>query len=233
MPKVSGVPSYRLHKPSGNAIVQYKGERFYLGRYGTPESKARYSKFLANLNSPNPEKFSAVALPAEETLTVTELCAAYLEYAARYYRNEEGSMNRVRRVLKILKERYGKLPVGDFGPLALQAVQDHLVLEKVSRRYINHLTAGIKRVFRWGVSQQIVPPYVFQALECVNGLRKGRSDARENPPVKPVDDATVEATLLLLPEHIADLVRLQRLTGARSGEIVLLRPCDRGGQQLV
>jgi hypothetical protein len=51
MPRKSGVPAYRLHKSSGNAIVQAKGQRFYLGRYGAPESRARYAKFVANLEA--------------------------------------------------------------------------------------------------------------------------------------------------------------------------------------
>src|SRR4051794_33580303 len=38
MPKLTDkTPSYRLHKASGQAIVQLDRQRFYLGRYGTPE----------------------------------------------------------------------------------------------------------------------------------------------------------------------------------------------------
>ena len=36
------VPSYRLHKPSGQAVVTLDGRDFYLGAYGTPASKAEY-----------------------------------------------------------------------------------------------------------------------------------------------------------------------------------------------
>jgi hypothetical protein len=43
--------------------------------------------------------------------------------------------------------------------------------------------------------------------------------APELPPVRPVDDEVVEATLPYLPEIVADMVRLQRLTGARPGEV--------------
>lgn len=41
-----------------------------------------------------------------------------------------------------------------------------------------------------------------------------------------VEDAIVDATLPHLPETVAAMVRLQRLTGARPGEIGFLRPCD-------
>ena len=42
----------------------------------------------------------------------------------------------------------------------------------------------------------------------------------------PVEDEVVEETLLHMPRIVADMVRLQRLTGARPGEICSLRPGD-------
>jgi integrase len=60
----------------------------------------------------------------------------------------------------------------------------------------------------------------------VSGLRRGKSDARETEPVVPVEDAAVDATLPHLPDVVADMVRLQRLTGMRPAEVCILRPCD-------
>ncbi len=53
-----------------------------------------------------------------------------------------------------------------------------------------------------------------------------RSPAPELPPVRPVDDQTVDDTLPYLSRTIADMVRLQRLTGARPGEVCGLKPVD-------
>jgi hypothetical protein len=39
-------PSYRLHKPSGQAVVTLKGRDFYLGRHGSPESRAEYDRLV-------------------------------------------------------------------------------------------------------------------------------------------------------------------------------------------
>ena len=33
-------PSYRLHKPTGQAVVTLSGRDIYLGKYGSIESKA-------------------------------------------------------------------------------------------------------------------------------------------------------------------------------------------------
>jgi integrase len=60
----------------------------------------------------------------------------------------------------------------------------------------------------------------------VEGLRKGRTTAPESEPVKPVADDIVEATLPHLPSVVADMVRFQRLTGCRPGEVCQLRPMD-------
>ena len=40
-------PKYRLHKGSGQALVQIEGQRMYLGRYGTQESKEKYRRLVA------------------------------------------------------------------------------------------------------------------------------------------------------------------------------------------
>ncbi len=37
-------PKYRLHKGSGQMLVQINGNRIYLGKYGTEESRQRYRK---------------------------------------------------------------------------------------------------------------------------------------------------------------------------------------------
>ena len=42
-------PKYRLHKGSGQAFVQIKGHRHYLGRWDSRQSKERYAAFVAEL----------------------------------------------------------------------------------------------------------------------------------------------------------------------------------------
>jgi len=64
------------------------------------------------------------------------------------------------------------------------------------------------------------------------GLQRGRTAARETAPVTPVSDDVVEKTLPHLPDVVADMVRFQRLTGCRPGEVCVLRPrdVDRSGE---
>lgn len=40
------LPTYRLHKPSGRAVVALDGHDFYLGRHGSPTSLAEYDRLI-------------------------------------------------------------------------------------------------------------------------------------------------------------------------------------------
>jgi integrase len=121
---------------------------------------------------------------------------------------------------------YARPPGAEFGPLQLKAVRQRFIESGWSRTYINHNVRRIVRVFRWAAGEGRISPTVPQALAMVAGLRRGKTTARETAPVLPVDNATIDATLPYLPDVPADMVRFQRLTGARPGEVCILRPCD-------
>jgi integrase len=84
----------------------------------------------------------------------------------------------------------------------------------------------VRRVFRWGVKNVLIPPGVYEGLRAVEGVKPGRTAARETQPVAPVADDVIDATLAHLPPIVADMVRLQRLTGCRPAEVCVLRRCD-------
>ena len=70
-------PSYRLHKPSGQAVVTLNGRDTYLGRHDTPESRMEYDRVIA-------EWLSNGRLPPGTTdLTINELIVRYLEFVER------------------------------------------------------------------------------------------------------------------------------------------------------
>jgi hypothetical protein len=79
------VPKYRHHKGSGQAFVQVRGKRHYLGPYSSPKSKERYSRFVAELAAQRTT--TPIVTPTDRAgLTVVELAAAYLDFAEGYYR---------------------------------------------------------------------------------------------------------------------------------------------------
>jgi len=52
MPKTN-IPSYRLHKASGQAFIELDGRRFYLGKHGSKASKDEYERRLGEYLSNN------------------------------------------------------------------------------------------------------------------------------------------------------------------------------------
>ena len=137
-----------------------------------------------------------------------------------------GEAANLKAAIRFLKDRYKTTPVSEFGPLALQAVRQRMVEADNSRNYVNAQISRLKRMFKWGVAEELVPPSVYEGLRAVSGLRCGRSEARETTPVLPIEDSAVEAVLEHLTSVVADMVRLQRFTGMRPAEVCVLRPCD-------
>lgn len=70
----------------------------------------------------------------------------------------------------------------------------------------------VRRVFKWGAGEELIPFEVYQRLTTVAGLQIGRTEARESERVEPVADAVVEATLPFLNRYVRGLVEFQRLT---------------------
>jgi len=228
MPRIVHVtPKYRRHKASGQAVVTIAGRDHYLGPWRSKASRVEYDRLIGEwLAAGRPPSHAELC---QSDLTITELAAAYWRHAKVYYVKDgrpTGEQPGIKIALRYMREYYGHTFAVAFGPLALKAIQGKMIETGNSRRYINHLVDRIRRCFKWAVAQEIVPVVVYQALATVPGLRKGKTEAREPDPIGPVPEAVVEATLPFLPRSTADMVRLQRLTGCRPGEIVLLRPCD-------
>jgi integrase len=97
---------------------------------------------------------------------------------------------------------------------------------RLCRTEINKRVRRIVRAFKWAVSEEMVPPAVHQALKTVQGLRPGRADVRESEPVRPVSDAFVDAIRPFVSRQVWAMIELQRLTGMRPGEVVIMRARD-------
>jgi integrase len=108
----------------------------------------------------------------------------------------------------------------------LRAVRNKMIDIGWTRQTINKNIDRIRRMYRWGVEEELVPETLYRALKAVAALSKGHYNVREAPPVKAVGDQLVESTLPHLPGTVADMVRVQRLAGMRPGEICSMRPCD-------
>ena len=160
---------------------------------------------------------------------VAELIKRYREHVRQHYvKNGKPTSEQhdIACALRFVRELYHGELVTDFGPLALKAVRHKMVEAGYARSTVNDSVHRIRRMFRWGVENELVTPSILQALEAVTALAKGKTDAHETEPVGPIADTAVDATLPHLPVVVADMVRFQRLTGCRPQEVCLIRPCD-------
>ncbi len=235
MPKLTRkLPSYRLHKASGQAVITLNGKDMYLGVYGNTESKAEYDRIIAEWlvnhrqDIATPPTGIAVENAAHD-LTVNELFSAYWPFAIGYYvKNGQptGEVENLRDAARPMIARYGQSAASQFGPLALEAVRQAMIEQGLCRRVINGRVNRIRRIFKWGVSKQLLSPLVLQSLQSLAPLKKGRCNVREAEPVKPVDEQHVRAILPYVSPQIAAMIQLQMFTGMRPGEVVIMRGCD-------
>jgi hypothetical protein len=202
---------------------------------GTPDSKAartpasRDAAIHAVSVTPQGVHVTTVPEHRELALCICDVAARYLLHAETYYRDVRGrktsSYDGARMAVRAL-EPYFDVPATEFGPLRLQSMRALLVEQGRPRVTCNRLVKAVRRLFKWAASQELIPVSVSDALATVDPLRAHRTTAPELPPVKPVPDEVVEATIAHLPKIVADMARLHRLTGARPGELCSMRPCD-------
>ncbi len=223
-------PSYRLHKPSGQAVVTIDGRDHYLGKLDSPESREKYHRLVAEwMATERTRPGPADAQPVADPLVI-EIILAFWRHAEGHYRDPDGTpseeLGNIKAALRPLRALYGDTPARNFGPLSLRAVRDRMIADGLMRTTVNNRINRVRRAFRWAASVELVPVSVVQALGTVAGLQKGRTTAEEPEPVAPVPIDHVERTLPFLSRPVAALVRLQLLTGMRPGEACAIRGRD-------
>lgn len=94
MSRPRGVPSYRKHKQSGQAVVTLtdpSGVRrdVLLGKHGTVASRQEYARVIAEWQT------AGRRLPAQDAqppdLSVNELALAFMHHARQHYRRPDGT----------------------------------------------------------------------------------------------------------------------------------------------
>jgi hypothetical protein len=175
-------PKLTHHVLSGRARVRYRGKDLYLGAHGSPESYQCYAEILARLSAGTLE-----AAPADEPKGVPVAPAALvmaelIERFDAHYRPDgvpTGEHVTFRCALRPILTLYPTLPVVEFSPRQLMAVRDEMIRLKWSRRHIRASVRRVQQMFRWAVAQELVAPTIASALNAVEALKEGRSDARE------------------------------------------------------
>ncbi len=217
-------------RSGSSAVIHLNYQKFSLGPYGSQQAFENYHRIIAEwLASGKSKSYGR----RDKLLTVKQLCDEYVEHCKEYYGTGNNSeVYRVGRVIKTLVKLYGSKPAQEFGVVQFKAVRQSLVIDGLARRNTNAMMKRLVRIFKWLANEGRLDASVPQALAMIPGLQRGRTVAREPPPVLPVDDKTVEATLPHLTQVVADMVRFHRLTGCRPAEVCMITPgdVDRSGE---
>ncbi|MGE3174474.1 MAG: tyrosine-type recombinase/integrase [Planctomycetota bacterium] len=241
-PKKMRVPVAFLHKATNQDAVCLRdaadGRRrmVYLGVHGTAAAADRYREVIAEYLA---GRSGSVRAPAPKLAgkcpTVGVLCAEYLAFAERFYRDHDGRKTgetvRASYAFDALLQSCRDIATDRIQIRHLLAVRQSMIDGRsgaeakgrkapngLCRRTINDRMQTIKRLFRWGVEQGLVPGATWQELSALRGLPKGRSGVHDNAPVEAVPWPLVEATLQHLVPTVAALVLLQWWTGMRPAE---------------
>ena len=236
MAKNVSIPTYGHHKASGQARCYVNGKSIYLGPYGSPDSRRKFGELIARIGSGIPlEKKSSSEKQPDLGPSIAEIILAFWKHAEQHYLKngkETSEISCYRSCLKVLKELYGMTPAKNFGPLALKAVRSKMVELGWARGNINIMIGRVRRVFKFAVENEMIEVSVLSALQAVQPLLAGRTEAHDNPKRHAVDQDKIEAVKSRVRPLVRDLIDLQVLTGARSGELLGLTTgmIDRSGQ---
>jgi site-specific recombinase XerD len=209
------------------AFIEVRGQRVYLGAHGSKESRDKYKTLLAEI-----ENNGGRLAVSPTSITVVELCARFWAHAQTHYRLPDGKdsseLDNYKAIIVILKTLYGGTQnrVTAFGPLALKACRGEMVKKGWLRGTVNRQVSRLRHIFAWGVENEMVPVAILQALQAVQGLRSGKCAAADSEPVLPAPTEAIEGAKKHIGPVLSVLIDVQKLTGARAGELVGLRPCD-------
>jgi integrase len=125
--------------------------------------------------------------------------------------------------VRMFRDLFGGASLGELTHADMLQLRDALVRSGVCRRTVNDRLNRIKYMIAWALDEAIIPATVKAELTQVKPVKRGRTTAPERAPVRPVDDATIAATVEKMMPNTADMVRVHRLTGMRPGELCALR----------
>jgi integrase len=210
-------PSYRRHRASGQAVVTLNGVDHYLGRFGSPESKAEYDRIIAEwlIRGRRLADRRDVGVKSDQML-IKELILGYFGYLSPTLPKVEA--DKLRRALRPVRDLFGETVVSEFGPVRFKAVRTKMVDSGLCISTINYRLGVIRRMIAWGVENEMLPGDALHRLEAVAPLKSGR-DAKAPRKVLPVSEEDIRAILPHLQPTVRTMVELQALTGMRPGEL--------------
>lgn len=155
-------------------------------------------------------------------LTVSALVSMWCAHCEAYYKATSMSRNSILDV-RLFRDMYGGASVAELTHADMLQLRDALIRSGICRTTVNRRLWCVKHMMEWALDEALISATVKAELTQVKGIKRGRTAAPDRPPVRAVDDATVDATIAHMMPSTADMVRVHRLTGMRPCELCALR----------
>jgi len=220
-----GLPQYRVHKTKNLGYVTIDGEQIYLGRAHSPESMREYHARIAEHLAEKPPQKRSTATAAQSAFTIGELSERYYHAMRAQHGQQSRTTYEALYTAQALTKSHATCSVVEFGPLAFKTIRDRVAKSGRTRQGVNRLMSRIRRCFKWGVSEELVPAERLLALQSVDGLRYG--SAPENPRREAADPKAVSVCIDWLESQsnhgAANILRFIGATGCRPSEAAALK----------
>lgn len=215
-------------------------EVHYLGRWGSVEADAEYSRLRALVLS------GEYNLISHESTPETSIDAVYLEYLDHVERNgKSADTHRAKTVIRYARESDPNVTISNVSLRTISNLKSYLVSiagevreetvdgKKVnikrewSRQYINKLLSEWKKIIHYGINNGSIRPELWAAVKDFPLVKDGEfTNLRNTERRDAVDDAVLLRTLPVLPPTVADFVKVLRGCGARPVELCRLTVKD-------
>ena len=125
-----------------------------------------------------------------------------------------------------LRDFYGQTPARDFGPLKLKALRQAAHFRGLLPQGHQPADRAHRPGLPLGGGRGTGPAGRLPGPGGRHEPAEGRSQARETTPVGPVADGPIDAVKPYVSRQVWEMIGLQRLTGMRPGEVVIMRAGD-------
>ncbi|GAB4544980.1 MAG: hypothetical protein Tsb0013_02500 [Phycisphaerales bacterium] len=155
-------------------------------------------------------------------MTLLDLSDIYINHCHTEYIKPSGRQTRhaanVRSALRHLPHVHADPPNLD----ELRHWIKRMIRSGLSRRTINDRVSILKTLYRWSALNQLVSPSAAATVQLITGVRPGRPGDLPPRERHPPPDEHVIATISHLPHPLKRAVLVQRLTGMRSTEMLIM-----------
>ena len=180
----------KMCKMGKYAVVNYQRQKKVLGKWGSPEAKQAYARFIAAIqNDPGGTPHPFRGAESDRKGLVSELAARYLDYI-QSSGIDKSHYTHCRILLgDFVLPYYGGIPADEFSPKCLKFVRSRMIeSQRFCRKIINDYASRIISMFSYGIEEELCQPLTVAMLREVRTLKEGAAGTFDHPERKPLPE---------------------------------------------